>query len=303
MGIDQKNLSKTTRRHFAKEARKRKIRRIRQGSLFVVLLGVIFWAVLTHRADNHTFAWDRPVTVAFIALLDQGQGESDASDARFVDRFLSRAAAPRDNLRAVEEWMQREYTRHTGLPSPAFEFAVRGPVRLETAPPPIPDGHEGFWNRWGKTRAFMNYFEDLRAREDLMLGSYDVTVFIYFYDFYDKSRSAMFGHLESIANRRSRTGVVFAPISMDLRGNTCAVIAHELCHTLGASDKYDGNQSVHPEGFYEPNRQPLYPQEFAEIMALGIPRQPGKDELITDLDQCRVNEITASEMNWMPSAP
>jgi hypothetical protein len=47
------------------------------------------------------------------------------------------------------------------------------------------------------------------------------------------------------------------------------VIAHELLHTLGASDKYDPQSlaPVFPEGYAEPDRQPRHPQRLAEIMA------------------------------------
>ena len=51
------------------------------------------------------------------------------------------------------------------------------------------------------------------------------------------------------------------------------VIAHELMHTLGATDKYDpaNNLPIFPQGFAEPDREPLYPQRFAEIMGGRIP--------------------------------
>ena len=55
-----------------------------------------------------------------------------------------------------------------------------------------------------------------------------------------------------------------------LLGHTCAIVAHELCHPLGATDKYDG-VSVWPQGYVEPDREPRYPQRKAEIMALGKP--------------------------------
>ena len=58
-----------------------------------------------------------------------------------------------------------------------------------------------------------------------------------------------------------------------MRGSDDMVIAHELLHTLGATDKYDlrTNQPAHPDGFAEPDREPLYPQSFAELMGGRIP--------------------------------
>jgi len=39
------------------------------------------------------------------------------------------------------------------------------------------------------------------------------------------------------------------------------VIAHELLHTVGATDKYDPatNESSLPEGYAEPDKIPLFP--------------------------------------------
>jgi hypothetical protein len=301
VSIDAAHLSHETREYFARNRRRLKFRRVRQNSLFVILLAVGIWGFLTHRADNQTFAWDDRVSVAFIALLDQAEGQDDVEAVRFVELFMSRSSLDPDNLRAVEKWIQEELTRHTGNPRDMFEFSIRGPVRLSSPPPNLPQPNDSFWSRMSKTSDFMGYFEDLVERDDLMLAPYDVTIFIYFYDIYDSNRRAMFRNFDSLANQRTRVGVVFAPIVSDLRGNTCAVIAHELCHTLGAGDKYVEDLSVFPEGYVEPNREPRSPQPFAEIMALGRPVASGKDEYITDLDTCRVGDISAAEMNWQPS--
>ncbi|MEM8984253.1 MAG: hypothetical protein AAGC71_14565, partial [Pseudomonadota bacterium] len=51
------------------------------------------------------------------------------------------------------------------------------------------------------------------------------------------------------------------------------ILAHEVMHTLGASDKYDPrtNLPVFPHGFAEPERKPLLPQRRAELMGGRIP--------------------------------
>lgn len=76
------------------------------------------------------------------------------------------------------------------------------------------------------------------------------------------------------------------------------MVAHELCHVLGASDKYRDEHSLYPDGFADPDRQPRYPQKRAEIMALGIPLRPGVDQPVRDLRSCVVGEKTAREINW-----
>ena len=51
------------------------------------------------------------------------------------------------------------------------------------------------------------------------------------------------------------------------------VIAHELLHTVGATDKYDpaANESSPPEGYAEPDKIPFFPQTFVGLMAGRIP--------------------------------
>ena len=46
------------------------------------------------------------------------------------------------------------------------------------------------------------------------------------------------------------------------RGSNQVVLAHELLHTLGATDKYDGpaNLPRYPEGFADPSASPSLPQ-------------------------------------------
>ncbi len=289
--------SAASRRWLALQRLRQTIRRVRQGTLAVVLLAVAIWGWMTWRADHRVFAWDRTVSVAFIAIVDESAGGEDHHRS-YVRRFLSRAARPGDNLLGVERWIRSEYARHTGGSPDLLEFAVRGPLELPTPPPPLPAADASFFQRLGQTRAFLDYFNALPGRDDLVLGEHDVYVFLYFYDFHDRARREFFSSFDSVADRRSGVGVVFAPISDALRGHTCTLVAHELCHTFGASDKYDGNVSVFPQGFADPDRQPRYPQERAEIMSLGRPVARGKDKPVDGLDECIVGAQSAEEMNW-----
>jgi hypothetical protein len=67
--------------------------------------------------------------------------------------------------------------------------------------------------------------------------------------------------------------VVNAFADSDHEGSNNVVIAHELLHTLGATDKYDpiGNQPLYPDGYANPQASPRLPQRRAEIMAGRIP--------------------------------
>jgi hypothetical protein len=77
------------------------------------------------------------------------------------------------------------------------------------------------------------------------------------------------------------------------------VAAHELFHTLGASDKYDSEgRTLFPEGLPEPDRVPLFPQPAAEIMARNRVVSAAEEVAPGDLRELRVGLSTAREIGW-----
>jgi len=104
----------------------------------------------------------------------------------------------------------------------------------------------------------------------------------------------------STALQKGMVSVVhaFADNKMSQRNNV--VIAHELLHTLGASDKYDLQSTlpIFPDGYAEPNNEPLLPQRFAEIMGGRIAISETKAIMPESLIQALVGEKTAIEIGW-----
>lgn len=79
------------------------------------------------------------------------------------------------------------------------------------------------------------------------------------------------------------------------------VIAHEILHTLGATDKYDlaTGLPLAPVGLGDPGREPRYPQEFGEIMAGRIATGPRDAVMPQGLDDMLVGPETATEIGWI----
>lgn len=79
------------------------------------------------------------------------------------------------------------------------------------------------------------------------------------------------------------------------------ITAHELLHTLTATDKYSlvDNFPQYPNGFAEPDKMPLYPQLMAELMAGRIPVAQGKAEIPVDLSHTLIGLQTAQEIGWI----
>jgi hypothetical protein len=96
--------------------------------------------------------------------------------------------------------------------------------------------------------------------------------------------------------------VVHAFAAKDQEAQNNIVIAHELLHTVGATDKYGANdQPVFPDGYADPEKEPLYPQTEAEIMAGRIPLAESEAHMAKNLQECVVGEKTAEEINWVPA--
>lgn len=79
------------------------------------------------------------------------------------------------------------------------------------------------------------------------------------------------------------------------------VLAHELLHTLGATDKYalTSNLPLFPDGFAEPDAKPLLPQSKAELMAGRIPLDDRHATIPDSLRNVVVGQLTAREIGWI----
>ena len=94
-------------------------------------------------------------------------------------------------------------------------------------------------------------------------------------------------------------GIVNGYASRRFRGINNVIIAHEFLHTLGATDKYspvDG-QPIGPDGIAEPDRQPLFPQRYAEIMGGRIALSETDAVIPKNLRYAVIGQLTASEIN------
>ena len=95
--------------------------------------------------------------------------------------------------------------------------------------------------------------------------------------------------------------IVNAYASWKMREMDNVIIAHELLHTVGATDKYDPSTKlpVFPEGYAEPDKEPLLPQEFAEIMGGKIVLSDNSSAMPESLDQTLIGPVTAHEIKWI----
>jgi hypothetical protein len=124
----------------------------------------------------------------------------------------------------------------------------------------------------------------------------DIRVFVLYHD---PDRTTAMPH--SLGLQSGLLGVVYAFADETLDEPNNVVIAHEILHTVGATDKYDPatNLPVFPQGYGEPEAEPRFPQATAEIMAGRIAISPDEAEIPEGLADVIVGPETAGEIRWV----
>ena len=250
---------------------------LRIGLLLFVLLAVAQGAWI---ARARTTDWKEPLRVVVYPI----NGDRSAAADSYIQSL------PRDGFEPLALFM-RGQARQYGLPLAAPVEIYLAP-RVDAMPPEPP--------RQGSRIEVMLWSLRLRFwawRNDAYSGpKAHVRMFVKYFAPLPNARLA-----HSVGIRQGLIGVVNAFASADMDGGNQVVIAHELLHTFGATDKYDpaNNQPQFPDGYADPNANPVLPQSRAEIMAGRIPLSATQAETPRGLDETVIGAATAREISWL----
>lgn len=207
-----------------------------------------------------------PVTADYLAQLDQGK------------------------INEVSEFVTAEAKR--------YGVSVDEPIELHLYPtlalaPPALDPGAGVLTRivWSLRLRYYRY-RILAA----VSPRPQIAMFLLYHD------PALLSRLPHSAGlQRGLTAVVHVFASRSQEAQNRIVMAHELLHTFGATDKYDLATGLpeYPDGFADPQRLPLYPQQQAEIMAVKTPLSATDARMPDGLEDERVGPVTAREIGWV----
>ncbi|MBI5040304.1 MAG: hypothetical protein HZB57_03625 [Gammaproteobacteria bacterium] len=177
-----------------------------------------------------------------------------------------------------------------GLDSETF-----APVAEFIPPAPPPNGQRLAVMAWSLK---MRYWAWCMGRDYAGPPS-DIQVFV---QYFDPERTDRVAH--SLGLQKGMIGVVNAFAARKQSGQNNVIIAHELLHTVGATDKYDptNSQPLYPQGYADPDDDPLYPQTRAEIMGGRIPLSETEADMPMSLNKTVVGPETAAEINWAQPA-
>lgn len=117
--------------------------------------------------------------------------------------------------------------------------------------------------------------------------------------YFDTKQHPRLSH--STALQKGRVGRVNLFGDASYSQQNLVILSHELLHTLGATDKYDfaNNMPAFPDGYGNPQQQPLYPQAKAELMGGRIVVSESKAVIPKSLAQTVIGQKTAREIGWV----
>jgi hypothetical protein len=189
----------------------------------------------------------------------------------------------------IPAFLGREAQRY-GVPTvPLIEIGLGPEVNSLPPAPPDPPTVLGVMS-WSLRLRWWAH----QALADFEGTSPDVRLFVIFHR---PGPGKVLDH--SLGLERGHIGVVHTFGHEAASQSNNVVIAHELLHTAGASDKYDAKgRPLYPDGYAEPDRDPRHPQQHAELMAGRIPLDETRARMPKTLFECSVGPLTAKEINW-----
>jgi hypothetical protein len=256
---------------------------VRVGILLFILFTVVLWAIRDTWTRSERLRWDHTLDVAVVLVHVEGTEPVDnAAAAAMVSRANALAARLAD-----------EQKRYRPAAAPPFRFSVKGPVEVATAAPAPGSDSLGDLARqaWDASR----WTEEVDSSAGVVAAHYDSRIYVMVKKPSSELRAAVEGHSE----QGGRRGFVEVELDASMVDLALIVVAHEMLHTLGATDKYDAQgRARFPDGFVDPNASPRFPQARAEVMARNRPIGPNEERVPESLEELGVGRMTATEIRW-----
>ena len=245
----------------------------------ILLFLLVFVGLSTMLTQARSTDWNNSLWIKVYPINADGSGEA----TEYIEGLKT------SDFEGIEAFLKQETER--------YSRAINRPVRIELGtevdeqPPELGDQPGGLsvmlWSlkmRWWAGSATSDQDRiDPDVRIFVRYHNPDLTVVLE----------------NSVGLQKGMVGIVNGYASRRFRGTNNVIIAHEFLHTLGATDKYSAadGQPVAPDGLGEPDRKPLYPQRYAEIMGGRIAASENDAFIPKSLKYAVIGSLTASEIN------
>lgn len=244
-------------------------------------VAVVLTALMQLLQEYQILQWRKPLNVALYPInvdhlpeVDTYIADLRATDFEVISQFFAREA--------------RRYQLPIAYPVNLF----LGPVVHDIPPPPpAVSGHLLEIILWSLKFRWFGWMHQPPISVPI-----DIKLYLLYHD------PAKHKHLlHSTALHKGRIGRVNLFADHRQHAVNTVIIAHELLHTLSASDKYDlhSNLPLFPQGYAEPYLQPLYPQQLAEVMSGKVPMTAQRARMAKGLGEVMIGRPTAREIGWL----
>lgn len=252
-----------------------------RGVRIAVLLAVLGMVALDAWLTRvRTTSWENTLRVSLHPVAADGQPATREYVAKLA----------REDFAAIEAFLREQ--------APEYGIRIPEPVQIWLRPPlgelpPLPPRERSLLGTVGWSLKLRWWASRREAAQPSPRGHAKIFVL-----YYDPDATPTVAH--SLGLKEGLIGIVHAFASRAQAPTNNVVIAHEVLHTLGATDKYDPATGLprFPEGYADPDAQPRHPQEYAELMGGRIPLSAGKAEIPRSLRQVVIGRATATEIGW-----
>lgn len=248
----------------------------------LILLGLLASALIyTQEQKRNTTSWYKPVKVVIFPI----NGDRQAATQEYINNLSAQ------DFKDIDFFFARN-SRDYQLIAEQPVITQLGSAISDVPPPPPQSGSNIIATIWWSLKlrywAYQNTSDSLSNKDRIRL-------YVLYHQVNGKHALA-----HSLGLQKGLIGVIHAYASDKQSQQNAVVMAHEILHTVGASDKYDANNlPIYPVGYAEPTRQPLHPQRYAEIMAGRIAIDNHKAKMPDSLRAVKVGMTTAKEINWI----
>lgn len=223
-------------------------------------------------------SWGQTLEVRIFAI----NGDQRRSTEKYIESLKL------ENFNPITRFINREARRY-GITINAIKIEYAGELKSRPPEPPLENSvlRNIIWSLYFRGWSIYQSFQ-------VENGSSDIDLFI---NYYDTGTTQTLRH--SVGLRGGLIALINGFANKSYQGSNNVIIAHELMHTFGATDKYNQlNRPAHPAGFAAPFQEPLFPQRRAEIMGGRIPVSATRAIIPGSLAQVVVGAFTAAELNW-----
>ncbi len=246
----------------------------------LLLLVLAYIGIDTFLSNERATDWKRSLRVVIYPINADGSKNT----AEYINQLQN---SHFESINRLLESQGKQYSKDLNEP-----LRISLAPELTSLPPIIPSTRNGLDVMWWSIKLrFWSWRNDNYTGPKAQVKAYAL--------YYDPEIHKTLGHSTGLKKAKIAINYLFASTKQKEQNNV--VLLHEIFHTLGATDKYDLSNGIpyYPDGIAESNKQPLYPQEKAEIMGGRIAISQTEAIIPLSLKKVVIGSKTAEEIGWI----